>query len=84
MEGTLVVVDLGRLPYEAAHRLQVGARDALIDERGPQTLLLVEHDPVVTLGRRGDRGGILSESALAAARISVLETERGGDVMSPR
>lgn len=80
MDGTVVVVDLGRLPYEAAHRLQVDARDALIDERGPQTLFLVEHDPVVTLGRRGNRGGILSERALAAAGIPVLETERGGDV----
>jgi lipoyl(octanoyl) transferase len=47
----------------------------------PDTLLLVEHEPVITLGRRGNRANILSTSAvLASEGIEVHPVERGGDV----
>jgi len=45
------------------------------------TLLLVEHEPIITLGRRGNRANILSTSVeLASEGIQVHPVERGGDV----
>lgn len=74
-------VDLGRLEYLAALDLQhkiVAARQA---GRIPDVLLLVEHDPVITVGRRGRREHILaSAELLAMVGIAVHTVERGGDV----
>ncbi len=76
----MLVRDLGRMPYAEVLALQHATRDAVRTGAVPDTLLLVEHDPVVTLGRRGDRGGILAPHALARAGIDVVHTERGGNV----
>lgn len=74
-------VDLGRLAYRPALSLQhrvVAARQA---GRLPDVLLLVEHDPVITLGQRGKAEHILaSAEALAQAGIEVQRVDRGGDV----
>ncbi len=77
----LTVCDLGRMPYGDALRLQ-----RLLVERRQQdeiddTLLLVEHPPVLTLGTRGDYANIfLPRTELAAAGVEIFEVERGGDV----
>jgi lipoyl(octanoyl) transferase len=74
---------LGRVPYADALALQ----RSLVDERRagaiPDTLLLVEHPHVLTLGVRGDggRSHILATDELLASRgIEVHETGRGGDI----
>jgi lipoyl(octanoyl) transferase len=74
---------LGRVPYADALALQ----RSLVEERRAgsigDTLLLLEHPHVLTLGVRGDggRGHILaSVDALAARGIEVHETGRGGDI----
>ena len=67
---------LGRMPYQQAWDLQHELVAAIAAGDAPDTLLLVEHDPVITLGRR--RGS--ADNVLDAAGIPVLETERGGDV----
>jgi len=60
---------------------QFAAREALVAEEGPARILLVEHPPVLTLGRRGERGDVLwTEAQLAAAGVEVCETPRGGQV----
>jgi lipoyl(octanoyl) transferase len=72
---------LGRIDYRAAHDLQRGlvARRAA-DQIGDQ-LLLLEHPPVLTLGRSSDPRHIrASADALAARSISVERIERGGEV----
>jgi lipoyl(octanoyl) transferase len=74
---------LGRVPYAEALALQ----RSLVDERRagriPDTLLLLEHPPVLTLGVRGDGGRahiLATAEALASRGIDVHETGRGGDV----
>jgi lipoyl(octanoyl) transferase len=64
---------LGRREYEETLVLQEEARARVIDG-GPEQLLLVEHPPVITLGRRGDMRHVLVPTA------PVLRVSRGGDV----
>ncbi len=65
---------LGRVTYEAGLTLQREARDRVL-AGGEDVLLLLEHEPVVTLGRRG---GQWDRAALAALDTPVVETDRGG------
>lgn len=80
---TLDVRRLGRVDYGAGLTLQAG----LVEERRRgeigDTLLLLEHPPVITLGvkTRGKPTNIIaSPEALAAEGVSVFETGRGGDI----
>ena len=74
---------LGRVPYSDALALQRSLVDDRRAGRIPDTLLLVEHPHVLTLGVRGDggRSHILATDAMLASRgIEVHETGRGGDI----
>ncbi|MCA9539174.1 MAG: lipoyl(octanoyl) transferase LipB [Myxococcales bacterium] len=71
---------LGRVPYREAWALQ----RALVEDRKAgtieDTLLLLEHDPVVTLGRDGSRASLLrDEAALTRLGVELVESDRGGD-----
>jgi lipoate-protein ligase B len=77
---TIHLHDLGRTDYANALHLQRQLRDDVIAGHAPEALLLTEHEPVVTLGRRGDRSGILSPDLLTQAGIDVVDSERGGHV----
>jgi lipoyl(octanoyl) transferase len=66
---------LGRIGYEDAHALQQKLVDARIAGSIGDTLLLLEHDAVITLGR-----GAKAENVLERQRVPVIETGRGGDV----
>lgn len=62
-------------------RLQERTRDEVVAGTRPPTLLLVEHPPTLTLGRRGKRSDILwSDEHLQAQGVDVCETPRGGEV----
>jgi lipoyl(octanoyl) transferase len=78
---TLAVRRLGRIRYTEGLAVQaelVAARQA---GRIPDTLLLLEHDPVFTLGQNAKRENILlAPEALRAKGFDVEETGRGGDV----
>ena len=78
----LVVLDLGRRRYGETLLLQRSLVERrLADRSGDDVLLLVEHEPVVTLGR-GSRPASLPVSTAALERqgLEVFEVERGGDV----
>jgi lipoyl(octanoyl) transferase len=82
MTARLVVHDLGRRGYGEVLELQRElCRQRIAGDVTEDLLLLVEHDPVVTLGR-GTRPGSLPSSPEALQRrgIDVFEVERGGDV----
>ncbi len=71
--------DLGRVPYREAWAMQEELRVARAGGGIPDRRLLLEHDPVITLGRRGCPEDVLSsEEELAAAGIEVVATNRGG------
>ena len=78
----LLVWDLGLLPYDAAWDLQRRAVQARrTGELADDLLLLVEHPPVVTLGRGTKPGHLLAPAALLESQgIQLREVERGGDV----
>lgn len=77
----MVVKDLGRVPYRQAWELQHRLVKELQDDHGQEQLLLVEHDPVFTLGFHGNAANmLLDESALAAKGIECIRIERGGDI----
>jgi lipoyl(octanoyl) transferase len=74
---------LGTLPYQDALALQRALVEERRAERIPDTLLLLEHPPVITLGVKGDggRGNIVAtDEHLSRLGIEVSETGRGGDV----
>ena len=79
--GSLVASWLGRVDYEEAHALQRRLAAERADGLIPDQLLLLEHPPVLTLGRTSDPAHILADEATLAARgIRVVRVERGGEV----
>ena len=77
----LVVRDLGRLDYRDAWDVQLETHAAVAEGRTPPTLLLVEHPPVITFGKKGGRANLLADPAgLEAQGFSLYDIERGGDV----
>ena len=70
------VVDLGVLPYRDAWARQLELVDARQRGECDDTLLVVEHPHVFTLGRRRES----RSNVLAAGDVEVIEIERGGDV----
>ncbi len=78
---TLDIHDLGRLGYEPALKAQRQTHAAVCAGDAPDTLLLVEHDPVFTLGRRAKAEHLLAGAdQLQQQGIAVYETDRGGDI----
>jgi lipoyl(octanoyl) transferase len=80
-DRTLEIRRLGRVGYGAAFELQ----QALVEQRKQgeisDTLLLLEHPPVITEGRDAKPEHILADgAALAAAGVERVEANRGGDV----
>lgn len=74
---------LGRVAYDRAHALQQALVEARIHapERFGDVILLLEHDPVVTLGRGAKEENILAgDEDLRARGVTISETGRGGDV----
>ena len=78
----LWVVRLGRMGYEEALEYQREvARQRISGEIPEDVLLLVEHPPVVTLGRSSKQKNLISSPEFLASRgVELFEVERGGDV----
>ena len=77
----LTVIDLGTLAYGEALKLQRAVANARISGQVGDALLLVEHPPVITLGRGTKPGHLVaSEAQLRARGVELYEVERGGDI----
>ncbi len=79
--NTLTVYRLGRVEYEDGlnlmHLFSEARRQGLVGD----SLLLLEHPPVLTLGRAAKRENIIATDAMLAAEgVEIFDTNRGGDV----
>ena len=70
------VMQLGVVPYREAWDLQRALAGAVSQGAIPDTVLFLEHPPVVTLGRRTDEESELHVSD--GASVEIVETDRGG------
>ena len=79
------VIDLGVMAYADVHELQKSLAAELQsldrDADAPDTLLLVEHPPVITTGRHGGAENLLVSAELLKERgVALVQTERGGNI----
>ena len=79
--GSAGLLNLGRVEYGRALELQRELWRLRVEDAIPDTLVLLEHDPVITLGRSAKASNLLvSESELARRGVALYRIERGGDV----
>jgi lipoyl(octanoyl) transferase len=69
------LLNLGRVPYQEAWDLQRSLAAAVSQGAIPDTVLLLEHPPVITLGRRTDEDELHVPDD---AEVEIVETDRGG------
>ncbi len=71
----------GWVSYDEAHALQLARRAALEAGGGKDTVFLLEHAPVITLGRKSDPAHVRApQELLDALGVRVCPADRGGDV----
>ncbi len=77
----LWVVDVGRQPYKPVWDFQKRLNTLRQMEKIPDTLILVEHHPVYTIGKNGsDLHVVATDTFLKDRGIEVVHVDRGGDV----
>ncbi len=81
MDKTIETIRLSGLQsYNAVYQMQVERRTAVEEGRATNALFLLEHAPVITLGRNFQTQNLLrSESELSRLGINVCRVDRGGD-----
>jgi lipoyl(octanoyl) transferase len=73
--------DLGVVGYHEGFNLQKRLQKARIDGEIGDTILLLQHNPVITVGMSGNRGNIIaSEDFLKEAGVEIVQSNRGGDI----
>jgi lipoate-protein ligase B len=74
-----VFITAGIIPYNQALDLQKGLRTARTENRIPDTIVILEHEPVITVGVRKDRTEITTDAEqLAELGIELVPINRGG------
>jgi lipoate-protein ligase B len=78
---TARLLDLGRRPYREVWDLQHRLHERVAAGEESDTWIVVEHDPVITLGRNAkEQNVLLPRQMLESKGVDVVEIERGGDV----
>ncbi len=75
------VIQIGRIEYNNAYSIQKELVAKRISGQIPDTLILLEHEPVITVGRGGSLSNvIISEDERLKEKIALFKINRGGDV----
>ncbi len=78
---TLNVVNLGTIEYGKALDIQLRLHERVMNGTTGDTLLLLEHPPVITMGQSAEGNNVyLNEEQRKALGVDVFQTDRGGDV----
>jgi lipoyl(octanoyl) transferase len=81
MSSMISLVQLGTVDYATGQRLQQQLVDLRKEEKIGDVLLMLEHSPVITLGRNAKTANVIASPELLAQRgVEVFECDRGGDV----
>ena len=79
--STLDIYELGTVPYGKALEYQESLLAKRIAEEVPDSLILLEHPPTITTGRKGNTGNLLvRKEYLEKHGISFVHASRGGDI----
>ena len=79
--NTLDIYNLGTVPYEKALKYQENLLSKRIAEEIPDSLILLEHPPTITTGRKGNTEHLLvREEYLKKHGVSCVHSSRGGDI----
>ena len=79
--NTFKVYKLGKVPYRKALEIQLKLLEMRVNGEIGDTLLLLEHPPTFTIGRRGNMGNLLAaKNYLSKAGIHFEVISRGGDI----
>ena len=77
MNQKINIVDLGRIDYQTAWDFQKEFHKKVQPRKETDTLFLLEHDPVYTLGKNANKNNLLEQPA---SEVKVFNVERGGDI----
>ncbi len=76
-KNAIRLLGLGQHPYRETWELQRKLRDQRIAGEIDDTLILVEHEPVYTIGRNADRSNLRADYP---RDVNIFQVERGGDI----
>ena len=80
ISSTLIVRQLGRIEYDEAHALQRSLHEQRQHDEIPDTLLLLEHPRVITMGKKAvDSDVLISEADQEKLGVQIRRIERGGE-----
>ena len=77
MNQKINIVDLGRIDYQTAWDFQKEFHKKVQIGKETDTLFLLEHDPVYTLGKNANKNNLLEQPE---SEVKVFNVERGGDI----
>jgi len=75
------IIDLGLIEYDKALQIQLETLERVIAKEENNTLFLLEHYPVITLGRNGGQENLLVDRTMLAQKgVRVVKASRGGNI----
>ena len=77
MNNRIKILDLGRMDYKPSWDFQKNFHQDVLSGKETDTLILVEHEPVYTLGKNANKEHLLDKSN---SKVKVYNVERGGDI----